>query len=40
MKEHGYSTGRLNLPFVGVSTFGKSPFIDDSDKIKADVAVL
>ena len=40
MKEHGYSTGRLNLPFVGVSTFGKSPFIDDWDKIKADVAVL
>ena len=40
MKEHGYSTGRLNLPFVGISTFGKSPFIDDWDKIKADVAVL
>ena len=40
MKEHGYSTGRLNLPFVGISTFGKSPFIDNWDDIKADVAIL
>ena len=40
MKEHGYSTGRLNLPFVGISTFGKSPFVDNWDDIKADVAIL
>ena len=40
MKEHGYSTGRLNPPFVGISTFGKSPFVDNWDEIKADVAIL
>jgi agmatinase len=30
----------LNLPFVGISTFGKRPYIADWDAIKADVAVL
>ena len=40
MSDHGYAAGRLNLPFVGISTFGKRPYIEDWDTIKADVAVL
>ncbi len=40
MSEHGYQTGRLNLPFVGISSFGKSPICLDWDKIDADVAVV
>lgn len=40
MSEHGYSGGRLNLPFVGISTFGKAPFVDDWDAIAADVAIM
>jgi agmatinase len=37
---HGYDTGRLNLPFVGISTFGKSPYQPDWSAIDADVAIL
>ncbi|WP_343116258.1 agmatinase [Ostreiculturibacter nitratireducens] len=37
---HGYEKGRLNLPFVGISTFGKSPYQQDWDAIDADVAIL
>ncbi|WP_439815092.1 agmatinase [Zavarzinia sp. CC-PAN008] len=37
---HGYEAGRLNLPFVGISSFGKYPIQLDWDKIDADVAVL
>ncbi|WP_323715916.1 agmatinase [Paracoccus aminovorans] len=37
---HGYETGRLNLPFVGISTFGKRPYVADWSRIEADVAVL
>tara|TARA_R110002012_G_scaffold173100_1_gene337885 strand:+ start:189 stop:1145 length:957 start_codon:yes stop_codon:yes gene_type:complete len=40
MSSHGYETGRLNLPFVGISTFGKYPYQPDWDAIEADVAVL
>ena len=40
MSSHGYESGRLNLPFVGISTFGKSPLCLDWDKIDADVAVV
>ena len=40
MAKHGYEKGRLNLPFVGVCSFGKYPIITDWDKIDADVAVL
>ncbi|MDD9921313.1 MAG: agmatinase [Boseongicola sp.] len=40
MSSHGYETGRLNLPFVGISTFGKRPFVDDWSSIDADVAIL
>lgn len=37
---HGYESGRLNLPFVGISTFGKNPYQPDWSKIEADFAVL
>jgi len=40
MSEHGYETGRLNLPFVGLCTFGKFPYQPDWDAIDADFAVL
>ncbi|RBW61693.1 agmatinase [Ruegeria sp. A3M17] len=40
MTSHGYSGGRLNLPFVGISTFGKAPYVEDWDQIDADVAVM
>lgn len=40
MGSHGYETGRLNLPFVGIPTFGKYPYVEDWDAIAADVAVL
>lgn len=40
MSKHGYESGRLNLPFVGISTFAKSPLCLDWDKIDADVAVM
>ncbi len=40
MTKHGYKSGRLNLPFVGISTFGKSPYVNDWDAIEADVAIL
>lgn len=40
MIQHGYEKGRLNLPFVGISTFAKSPYVQDWDQIDADVAVL
>ena len=40
MTKNTYEQGRLNLPFVGICTFGKYPYIEDWDKIKADIAVL
>ncbi|GAA0784523.1 arginase [Roseibium denhamense] len=40
MASHGYEGGRLNLPFVGICTFGKYPYQPDWDAIEADVAVL
>lgn len=40
MSDHGYEAGRLNLPFVGISTFGKSPYVADWTAIDADVAIL
>lgn len=40
MSENNYETGRLNLPFVGISTFAKKPYVADWDAIDADVAVL
>ncbi|TCS63192.1 agmatinase [Primorskyibacter sedentarius] len=35
-----YDTGRMNLPFTGICTFGKKPYIEDWDAIDADVAIL
>ncbi len=40
MATHGYESGRLDLPFVGISTFAKRPYTADWDTISADVAVL
>lgn len=40
MAGHGYETGRLNLPFVGIATFGKRPYVQDWAQIDADVAVM
>ncbi len=40
MAANTYDTGRLNLPFVGISTFGKRPYIADWSAIDADVAIL
>ncbi len=37
---HGYETGRLDLPFVGIATFGKAPYVADWTRIGADVAIL
>ena len=40
MSEHGYESGRLDLPFVGIPTFGKRPHIADWSSIDADAAIL
>ncbi|MCV2864307.1 agmatinase [Defluviimonas sp. WL0075] len=40
MAGHGYESGRLNLPFVGIATFGKRPYVSDWDAIEADAAIL
>ncbi len=40
MADHGYEGGRLDLPFVGISTFGKRPYVADWTSIDADVAIL
>ncbi|MEP6020295.1 MAG: agmatinase [Paracoccaceae bacterium] len=37
---NAYDTGRLDLPFVGIATFGKRPYVSDWSNIEADVAVL
>ncbi|MGI9372499.1 MAG: agmatinase [Hyphomicrobiales bacterium] len=37
---HGYEAGRLDLPFVGISTFGKSPYVEDWDAVASDIAVM
>ena len=40
VSENTYETGRLNLPFVGICTFGKYPYVSDWDSIDTDVAVM
>jgi agmatinase len=40
MSKNNYEKGRLNLPFVGICTFGKYPYIEDWNNIQADVAVM
>ena len=37
---HGYETGRLNLPFVGICTFAKAPYVTTLAHGEADVAIL
>ena len=37
---NSYDTGRLNLPFVGICSFAKSPLCLDWDNIKGNVAVM
>ena len=40
MTKNNYEKGRLNLPFVGICTFGKYPYVDNWNNINADVAVM
>lgn len=40
MSDHGYETGRLDLPFVGHATFGKRQPCLDWDNIEADCAII
>ena len=40
MSRHGYDSGRLSLPFVGLCSFGKYPYQPDWSAIDADFAVL
>ena len=40
MTKNEYEKGRLNLPFVGICTFGKFPYVDNWDNINADVAII
>ena len=40
MAKHGYQSGRLNLPFVGICSFGKYPIVEDLTSLNADVAIL
>ncbi|WP_306005656.1 agmatinase [Aquicoccus porphyridii] len=40
MSTHGYESGRLNLPFVGIATFAKRRYIEDWSAIEADIAIL
>ncbi|HQT62914.1 MAG: agmatinase [Acidocella sp. 20-57-95] len=37
---HSYETGRLDLPFVGICSFGKYPIQLDWDNLHADFAIL
>ena len=39
MSDHGYEKGRLNLPFVGICTFGKYTYQSDWNNIDADIAI-
>ncbi|MEM9268553.1 MAG: arginase family protein, partial [Pseudomonadota bacterium] len=40
MADHGYEAGRLNLPFVGIPTFAKAPYIPDGAAFEADIAII
>ena len=37
---HGYDSGRLNLPFTGIATFGKYDYQPDWTRLDADVCIL
>jgi len=40
MMQNNYEKGRLNLPFVGICTFDKYPYVEDWDNIIADMAIM
>ena len=40
MADNTYDKGRLNLPFVGICTFGKYPYVENWDNINADVCIM
>ncbi len=40
MTQHGYSSGRLDLPFTGICTFARAPYQPDWGAISADAAIL
>ncbi|MDC0489604.1 agmatinase [Amylibacter sp.] len=40
MLAHSYEEGRLNLPFVGIATFGKNPYVSNWSNINADAAII
>lgn len=40
MTGHGYETGRLDLPFTGIASFGKRPVVTDWAAIEAEAAIL
>jgi agmatinase len=40
MAGHGYETGRLDLPFTGIASFGKRPVVTDWEAIEAEAAIL
>ncbi|MEO0823036.1 MAG: agmatinase [Pseudomonadota bacterium] len=40
MAGHGYESGRLDLPFTGICTFARRPYVSDWTAIDADIAVL
>lgn len=37
---HGYESGRLNLPFTGICTFARAPYVADWARLDADAAIL
>ena len=37
---HGYQTGRLDLPFTGICTFARAPYVADWAALDCDVAIL
>ncbi|MED5531645.1 MAG: arginase family protein, partial [Pseudomonadota bacterium] len=40
MSKNNYDKGRLDLPFVGISTFGKRQYVSDWKNISADIAII
>ncbi len=40
MTKNEYENGRLNLPFVGISTFAKKPYVSDWMNCSADIAII
>ena len=40
MAVNNYDKGRLNLPFVGIPTFAKKPYVANWEKISADIAII